>query len=66
MMDINSELYDYLDEEELDNMRAVLAYILMEDTDLDGDDIYDLIFRDKRGRGGRGGQKGRGERITWH
>lgn len=62
-MDINSEFYDYLDDDELDSMRAVLAYILMEGTDLDGDDIYDLIFRDN---GGRGGQGGRGGRITWH
>lgn len=53
-MDVNNEHYDYLDEEELDSMRAVLAYILMKDTDMNGDDIYDLIFKDKGGR------------ITWH
>lgn len=39
--------------EELDGLRAMLAFILMDSTDMELDSIYSLLFRD-------------GSRITWH
>jgi hypothetical protein len=42
-----------LSSEELDRLREVLVYILVEDTDLDMDDIYSLVFKD-------------GDNIIWH
>ena len=43
----------YLEEEELDEIKALLVYILMKDSPLDREDIYTSIF-------------GEGKRITWH
>jgi hypothetical protein len=51
LMDIDVE--DFLDSEEMDNVRAVLTYILIHNTDLDMDTIYSIVFRD-------------GGNITWH
>lgn len=45
--------YAHLDEEEMDVFIAALAYLLIEHTDMDREDIYSLLFR-----GGR--------QITWH
>jgi hypothetical protein len=43
----------YLEEEEIDEVKALLVYILMKDSLLDREDIYSSIF-------------GGGKRITWH
>ena len=43
----------YLEEEEIDEVKALLVYILMKDSLLDSEDIYSSIF-------------GGGKRITWH
>lgn len=50
---VTLELTKYIDETELDTIRALLAYILMKDTDLDTEEIYAFIF-------------GRGRQITWN
>jgi len=49
MMEVNK----YIDESELDTIRALLAYILMKDTDLENEDIYAYTF-------------GRGRQIIWN
>lgn len=38
------ELLRQLDETELDNIRALLAYILLRETELDVEDIYNFTF----------------------
>lgn len=43
----------YLDNDELDAIRALLAYILMKNTSMEKDDIYAYIF-------------GEGKKILWH
>ncbi len=43
----------YLDDEELDSIRALLVSILMKDTQLDKEDIYTYTF-------------GGGRKILWH
>lgn len=50
---ISPNILEYLDEEEMDSVRAVFAYILMANTDLDRDIIYSLVFKE-------------GENIIWH
>ncbi|MCC6347107.1 MAG: hypothetical protein IT388_07980 [Nitrospirales bacterium] len=47
------ELTKYIDDAELDTIRALLAYILMKDTELETEEIYAFIF-------------GRGRQITWN
>lgn len=47
------ELLNYMDEIELDTIRALLSYILMKETELHPDDIYSFIF-------------GKGRRINWN
>lgn len=47
------ELTKHIDETELDIIRALLAYILMKDTELETEEIYAFIF-------------GRGRQITWN
>lgn len=47
------EINKYIDESELDTIRALLAYILMKDTDLESEDIYAYTF-------------GRGRQIIWN
>ncbi|MEW5744277.1 MAG: hypothetical protein AB1805_02375 [Nitrospirota bacterium] len=47
------ELTKFIDDSELDTIRALLAYILMKDTDLETEEIYAFIF-------------GRGRQITWN
>lgn len=49
----NFEFSDYMDAEELDTVKTVLAYILMDSTDMDRDEIYALVFQD-------------GRKIIWH
>ncbi|GAB4388876.1 MAG: hypothetical protein Kow0025_10800 [Thermodesulfovibrionales bacterium] len=44
---------EHMDPDELDSVRALLAYVLMRSTDMDGDEIYDLVFQE-------------GKKITWH
>jgi hypothetical protein len=51
--EINPEVAEYLDEEELDSIRAMLVYILMKDTDMEKNMIYDLVFNE-------------GNTIIWH
>ncbi|MBZ0156745.1 MAG: hypothetical protein K8I29_11135 [Alphaproteobacteria bacterium] len=47
------ELTKYIDDAELDTIRALLAYILMKDTELETEEIYAFIF-------------GKGRQITWN
>ncbi len=47
------ELLKYMDEAELDTIRALLSYILMRETELDPDEIYSFIF-------------GKGRHINWN
>lgn len=47
------ENLSYLDEEEMDAIRALLTYILMKNTQMNKDDIYTYIF-------------GEGKKILWN
>lgn len=47
------EVTKYVDDSELDTIRALLAYILMKDTDIETEEIYAFIF-------------GKGRQITWN
>lgn len=47
------ELTKYIDDTELDTIRALLTYILMKDTHLDTEEIYAFVF-------------GKGRRIIWN
>ena len=49
----NLEFYDYLEEDELDILRGLIAYILMKDSSHEKEEIFSLIFA-----GGR--------RIVWN
>ena len=49
----NLEFYDYLEEDELDILKGLIAYILMKDSSREKDEILSLIFA-----GGR--------RIVWN
>ena len=58
IMDIGEELeslefYDYLEDDELDILRGLIAYILMKDSSREKEEIFSLIFA-----GGR--------RIVWN
>lgn len=50
---VELELNNAIDEIELDTIRIILAYILINDTDLDIDMIYSFIF-------------GKGKQIVWN
>lgn len=50
---VTMELSRYIDESELDTIRALLSYILMKETELDTEEIYAFIF-------------GRGRQIIWN
>ena len=50
---VTLELTKYIDDTELDTIKALLAYILMKDTELETEEIYAFIF-------------GRGRQITWN
>ncbi len=50
---ITMELTKHIDDTELDTIRALLAYILMKDTELETEEIYAFIF-------------GRGRQIIWN
>ena len=49
----NLEFYDYLEDDELDILKGLIAYILMKDSSREKDEILSLIFA-----GGR--------RIVWN
>jgi hypothetical protein len=49
----NLEFYDYLEDDELDILRGLIAYILMKDSTREKEEIFSLIFA-----GGR--------RIVWN
>ncbi len=49
---VTLELSRYIDEAELDTIRALLSYVLMKETELDTEEIYAFTF-------------GRGRQITW-
>ena len=49
----NLEFYDYLEDDELDILRGLIAYILMKDSSREKEEIFSLIFA-----GGR--------RIVWN
>jgi len=40
----NLELYDYLEDDELDILRGLVAYLLMKESSFDRDEIMSLIF----------------------
>lgn len=44
---------DYLDVDEMESIKVALTYILMKDTGMDADTIYELVFQN-------------GMKITWH
>jgi len=50
---IMMEMARFIDEAELDTIRALLTYILMKDTDLDAEEIYAFVF-------------GKGRQIIWN
>ena len=50
---IKLEMTNYMDDMELDTIRALLAYILLKDTDIETEEVYAFIF-------------GRGRQITWN
>jgi len=47
------EMARFIDDAELDTIRALLTYILMKDTDLDAEEIYAFVF-------------GKGRQIIWN
>ncbi len=47
------DLRDYLEEEEMDAVRAAIAYMLIKNTDLDREAVYSIVFEE-------------GRKITWH
>ncbi|GER92429.1 hypothetical protein A45J_0145 [hot springs metagenome] len=47
------ELSRYIDDAELDTIKALLSYILMKETEMDIEDIYAFVF-------------GKGRQITWN
>lgn len=49
---VTLELSRYVDEAELDTIRALLSYVLMKETELDTEEIYAFTF-------------GKGRQITW-
>lgn len=50
---IDFVLTEYLDDDELDTLRALMAYMLMDNTEMDRDMIYSLVFQS-------------GRTIIWH
>ena len=40
----NLEFYDYLEDDELDILRGLIAYILMKDSSREKEEIFSLIF----------------------
>jgi hypothetical protein len=49
----SDDIIESLDALEQDDVRALLASVLMQETDLDADNIYSLLFQD-------------GSAIMWH
>ena len=49
----NLELYDYLEDDELDILRGLVAYLLMKESSFDKEEILSLIFSG-------------GKRIVWN
>ncbi|MBF0456402.1 MAG: hypothetical protein HQK99_00715 [Nitrospirae bacterium] len=49
----NLEGLDLMSDEDIDTLKAFLAYVVSKDTCMDRDDVYSLIF-------------GNGKRISWH
>ncbi|MCG6552445.1 MAG: hypothetical protein L7F77_08965 [Candidatus Magnetominusculus sp. LBB02] len=49
----NLEGLNILSDEDIDKLKAFLAYVVSQDTYMDRDDIYSMIF-------------GNGKRISWH
>ncbi|BCB95976.1 hypothetical protein JZK55_08980 [Dissulfurispira thermophila] len=47
------ELSRYIDDAELDTIKALLSYILMKETEMDIEEIYAFVF-------------GKGRQITWN
>ena len=50
---LNLEIAKFIDDAEVDTIRALLSYILMKETELDTEEIYAFVF-------------GRGRQITWN
>lgn len=50
---LDIELIDYFDGDELDDVKTLLAYLLMDGTNLDRDTVYSLVFQS-------------GKKIIWH
>ncbi|KWT94358.1 MAG: hypothetical protein H7843_08430 [Nitrospirota bacterium] len=49
----NLEGLDIMSDEDIDTLKAFLAYVVSKDTYMDRDDVYSMIF-------------GNGKRILWH
>lgn len=49
----NLEGLDIMSDEDIDTLKAFLAYVVSKDSYMDRDDVYSLIF-------------GNGKRISWH
>lgn len=47
------EMSQYIDDAELDTIKALLSYILMKETEMDTEEIYAFVF-------------GKGRQITWN
>jgi DNA-binding protein Fis len=52
-LNVREDMDDYLDADEMDSVKAAVAYILLNDSGMDLDTIYELVFQE-------------GEKITWH
>lgn len=50
---LNLKIAKFIDDAEVDTIRALLSYILMKETELDTEEIYAFVF-------------GRGRQITWN
>jgi hypothetical protein len=50
---LNLEIAKFIDDAEVDTIRALLSYILMKETELDTEEIYAFVF-------------GKGRNITWN
>jgi len=49
----SADLRDYLEDEEMDAVRAAIAFMLIKNTNLDKEAVYSIVFEE-------------GRRITWH
>lgn len=53
MRQFEDGILDYLDAEEMESVKEVLVYLLMENTPMATDEVYSIVFHE-------------GNKITWH